>query len=157
MDNEIATIFNPDFTSTVINLETESQRQGVEFEARWKISDSISVRGSATYLDSEQDDIEEIRRPEFIASATATWQATQDLSLTANLDHNGNQLDTDFATFSTVTLDAFTLVGGNATYAINDFASLSLRGENLLDEEYEEVVGFSSPGRAVFGGLKLNF
>ena len=157
LENEITTIFNPDFTSSVINLETDSQRQGVELEARWKISDSFSVRGSATYLDSEQDDIEEIRRPEFIASATATWQATQDLSLTANLDYNGNQLDTDFATFSTVTLDAFTLLGGHATYAINDFASISLRGENLLDEDYEEVVGFSSPGRAVFGGLNLNF
>ena len=157
LSDEITTVFNPDFTSTVVNLETDSTRQGVEVEARWKVSDTVLLRGSATYLDSEENDIQEIRRPEFLASATATWQASDDLNLTVNLDHNGSQLDTDFGTFSNVTLDAFTLVGARASYDLNDFATLSIRGENLLDEEYQEVFGFSSPGRAVYGGLNLNF
>ena len=157
LSDEITTVFNPDFTSTVVNLETDSTRQGVEVEARWKVSDTILLRGSATYLDSEENDIQEIRRPEFLASATATWQASDDLNLTVNLDHNGSQLDTDFGTFSNVTLDAFTLVGARASYDINDFATLSIRGENLLDEEYQEVFGFSSPGRAIYGGLNLDF
>ena len=157
LSDEITTVFNPDFTSTVINLETDSTRQGVEVEARWKVSDTILLRGSATYLDSEENDIQEIRRPEFLASATATWQASDALNLTVNLDHNGSQLDTDFGTFSNVTLDAFTLVGARASYDLNDFATLSIRGENLLDEEYQEVFGFSSPGRAIYGGLNLNF
>ena len=157
LSDEITTVFNPDFTSTVVNLETDSTRQGVEVEARWKVSDTILLRGSATYLDSEENDIQEIRRPEFLASATATWQASDALNLTVNLDHNGSQLDTDFGTFSNVTLDAFTLVGARASYDINDFATLSIRGENLLDEDYQEVFGFSSPGRAVYGGLNLNF
>ena len=157
LEDEITTIFNPDFTTSVANLDSDSTRQGVEVEARWSVTDSLFLRGSATYLDSEQDDIEEVRRPEFIASATATWQATDALSLTANIDHNGSQLDTDFGTFSTVTLDAFTLIGGRASYKVNDFATLSIRGENLADEDYEEVFGFASPGRAVFGGLSLDF
>ncbi len=157
LTDEITTIFNPDFSSTVINLDTDSTRQGVEVEARWKISDTLFARGSATYLESDQDDIEEIRRPEFIASASATWRPTNKLSLTANVDHNGKQLDTDFSTFSNVTLDAFTLVGANASYAVNDFATLSLRGENLLGEAYQEVFGYTSPGRAVYAGLRLDF
>jgi len=157
LKDEITTIFNPDFTSTVVNLETDSTRQGVEVEAKWTVSDSFTLRGSATYLDSEQDEIEEIRRPDFTASATATWTPTDELSLTANIDHNGSQLDTDFGTFSNVTLDAFTLVGARASYDLNDFAALSIRGENLLDEDYQEVFGFSSPGRAIYGGLNLNF
>ena len=74
LEDEITTIFNPDFTSSVANLDSDSTRQGVEVEARWSVTDSLFLRGSATYLDSEQDDIEEVRRPEFIASATATWQ-----------------------------------------------------------------------------------
>ena len=157
LEDEITTVFNPDFTSTVINLETDSERQGVEVEARWNVSDSLFLRGSATYLDSEQDDIEEIRRPEFLASATATWSPIDKLNLTANIDYNGDQLDTDFATFQNVELDAFTLVSAHASYAVNDFATLSLRGENLFDEDYEEVVGFASPGRAIYGGLNLDF
>ncbi len=157
LKDEITTIFNPDFTSTVINLTTDSTRQGVELEARWAVSGTLSIRGAATFLGSEQDGSEEIRRPDFIASATATWKASDDLSLTANLDHNGKQLDTDFATFSNVTLDAFTLVGARASYAVSDFAAISIRGENLLDETYQEVVGYASPGRAVYAGFNLNF
>ena len=54
-------------------------------------------------------------------------------------------------------LIGFTLVGANARFNVNDFAALTLRGSNLLDEDYQEVVGFASPGRAVFGGLELEF
>ena len=157
LEDEITTIFNPDFTSTVINLESDSTRQGVELEARWDISERLSARGSATFLDSEQDDIEEIRRPDFIASGTVTYRPIDALSLTASLDHNGSQLDTDFGTFQNVTLDAFTLIGLNAAYDVDDHFTLTLRGDNLLDEEYQEVFGFASPGRAVYAGLKANF
>lgn len=157
LKDEITTVFNPDFTSTVINLESDSTRQGVELEARWDISEQFSARGSATFLDSEQDDVEEIRRPDFIASATVTYRPVDALSLTASLDHNGSQLDTDFGTFQNVTLDAFTLIGLNAAYDVDDHFTLTLRGDNLLDEDYQEVFGFTSLGRAIYAGLKANF
>jgi len=157
LKDEITTVFNPDFTSTVINLDTDSTREGVELEARWDLSDRLNARGSATFLDSEQNGIEEIRRPEFLASATVTYRPIDALSLTASLDHNGSQLDTDFGTFQNVTLDAFTLIGLNAAYDMDDYFTLTLRGENLLDEDYQEVFGYTSPGRAVYAGLKANF
>jgi len=156
LKDEITTVFSG-FTSTVINLDSDSTRQGVEVEARWDISQQLFARGSATFLDSEQDNIEEIRRPELIASATVTYNPVDALSLTASVDHNGSQLDTNFGTFQNVTLDAFTLVGLNAVYDIDDHFTLTLRGENLLDAEYQEVFGFASPGRAVYAGLKANF
>ena len=74
-----------------------------------------------------------------------------------NVDHNGKQLDTDFATFQNVELDSFTLVGANARYRVTDQFALSLRGSNLLDENYQELVGYASPGRAIFAGLDLDF
>jgi vitamin B12 transporter len=157
LKDEITTVFNPDFTSTVINLETDSTRQGVELEARWDISERLSARGAATFLSSEENDIEEIRRPDFIASASVTYRPVDVLALTATLDHNGSQLDTDFGTFQNVTLDAFTLFGLNAAYDVNDTVTLSLRGDNLLDEDYQEVFGYASPGRAIYGGVKARF
>ena len=156
LEDEIATLFNPDFTTTVINLDTDSTRQGVELAASWSYDD-VSFSGSASFLDSEQDDVEEIRRPNFLASATATWTPIDALALTVNVDHNGEQLDTDFATFQNAELDAFTLVGANARFNISENVALTLRGSNLLDESYQEIVGFASPGRAVFGGLELDF
>ena len=79
------------------------------------------------------------------------------LALTVNVDHNGSQLDTDFATFQNVELDSFTLIGANARYDVTENAALTLRGSNLLDETYEEVVGFASQGRSILGGLELDF
>ena len=79
------------------------------------------------------------------------------LALTVNIDHNGEQLDTDFATFQNVELDSFTLIGVNARLDVTDNVSLTLRGSNLFDENYEEIVGFASQGRAILGGLELDF
>ena len=156
LEDEITTLFNPDFTTTVVNLDTDSTRQGIELAAQWS-NDDFQFSGSASFLDSEQDDIEEIRRPDFLASATGTWTPTDSLALTVSVDHNGEQLDTDFATFQNVELDSFTLLGANARYKLTENIALTLRGSNLLDDDYEEVVGFASRGRAVFGGLELDF
>lgn len=157
LKDEITTLFNSDFTTSVINLISDSKRSGIELTAHWDVSDTVSVYGSASFLDSDQDGIEEIRRPDSLASATATWRATDDLTATINVDYNGKQLDTDFASFTNVTLDSFTLVGANLRYDISDVVSVTLRGSNLLDESYREVVSYASPGRAVFAGLSADF
>lgn len=157
LEDEIVTRFlPPTFAQTVANLSTTSTRQGIELEASYTVR-NFTLNGAATVLDSEQNDIAEIRRPDVTASASVVWSATDTLQLSAHVDHTGSQLDTDFATFSDVTLDAFTLVGARAQYALSDTISLSLRGENLLDEDYQEIVSFASPGRAVYAGLSLDF
>ncbi len=157
LEDEILTIFNPDFTSTVQNSLTDSSREGIEIEAQWSPVSNLDLSGSLTFLDAEEDDAEEIRRPDFTASAQATWRPRDDISLTGTLDHTGSQFDTDFAIFSNVELDSFTLLGANIRYDVNDIVSLSVRGENLFDEDYQEVIGFNAPGRTVFVGLSANF
>ena len=70
-------------------------------------------------------------------------------------DHVGEQIDTDFGTFANVTLPAYTLVSGRFAYAVNDRLELYVRGDNLLDEEYRDVVGYAAPGRGLYVGLRL--
>ena len=156
LEDEIVTIFNPDFTTGVANLDTDSTREGIEFEGWYSLGD-VYLQGTASFLDSEQDGAEEIRRPDFLASVTATWQASDALRLTAFVDHTGTQLDTDFATFSNVELDAFTLVGASVAYDVTSAWQVYARGTNLLDEDYEEVVGYRSPPRALFVGLRADY
>ena len=153
LDNEILTIFNPDFTSTVQNSAAESSREGVEIEAQWSPTKQFDFSGALTFLDAEEGDITEIRRPDFTGRAQITWRPLDVLSLTGTLDHTGAQLDTDFATFSNVELDSFTLFGAHIGYDINDNIRLSLRGENLFDEDYQEIVGFNAPGQSFLIGL----
>lgn len=157
LEDEIVTRFlPPTFAQTVANLDTTSTRQGIELEASYTLGNFV-LNGAATFLDSEQNDIEEIRRPDVIASASIVWNATDAFQLSAQIDHTGSQIDTDFGTSTNVTLDAFTLVGARAQYAVSDTVVVSLRGENLLDEKYQEVVSFASPGRGVYAGLSLDF
>lgn len=156
LENEIFTDFGV-FPSTVRNRTTDSTREGIEIEARWTPQETISLRGSATFLDAEENGVKEIRRPDFLASMTATWSPIETLSLTASVDHTGEQIDTDFATFSPVTLDAYTLIGASIAYNINDIVTLSLRGDNLADEDYQEVVGYASQGRGIYAGIRARF
>ncbi len=167
LENEITGSGN-----SVINLSTDSDREGVELTASWS-NDTLDIQGSASFLNSEQDDIEEIRRPKTLASTTATWTPVDDLSLTLSIDHTGSQRDNRFFfdpnllnpftgqlgsfTSENVKLDSFTLVGANARFNVSDEVALTLRGSNLLDENYQEVVGFSSQGRGIFAGLELDF
>ena len=157
LEDEILTIFNPDFSSTVTNSAAESSREGVELQADWSPISQLDLQGAITVLDAEEGDIEEIRRPDFTASASVTWRPIEALSLTGTLDHTGSQIDTDFATFTNVELDNFTLISANISYDVNDLVSVYVRGENLTDDTVEEVVGFNAVGRTVFVGLSANF
>ena len=167
LENEIFTEFNefnlipgPDRAN---NRALKSTREGVEIELIAEISDQISLRGAATFLNAEiinpfpVEIRDATRRPDFIASATVTWQPTEALNFTASVDHNGSQLDTNFGNFTTDTLDAFTLVNARASYKLSDSLAITLRGDNLFDEEYQEVVGFAGQGRGIYGGLSAKF
>ncbi len=156
LEDEIFTDFSS-FPFLARNRTTDSKREGVEIEGRWQINSDLNIQGSATFLNAKENGVEEIRRPDFLASATANWQATDDLNFTLSVDHTGSQQDTDFAIFTPVTLEAFTLVGLNAAYDVTDVWGITLRGENLLDEDYQEVVGYASQGRGIYGGLRARF
>ena len=158
LENEIFTDFGV-FPATAKNRTTDSTRQGVEVQARWTLSEQFSAQGSMTFLDADENGVKEIRRPDFLGSATFTWKPLDVLSFTASVDHTGSQLDSDFSTFPSTAreLDAYTLVGLNAAYDVNEIITLTLRGDNLLDEKYQEVLGYASQGRGIYAGLRARF
>ncbi len=77
----------------------------------------------------------------------------------------GRRDDRDFSTYPAerVTLPRYTtvnvglemplMVGGGGRPGL----TLTIRGENLLDAGYEEVVGFPAPGRGLYVGARLGF
>ncbi|MEE2566507.1 TonB-dependent receptor [Hyphobacterium marinum] len=155
LEDEIFTDFgvNP---ATARNRTGESRRSGLEISGEWQAARDLKVTGSAAFLKSEENGVAEIRRPEQTASLAIFWEPRNSpLSLAVSADHVGDRTDTDFGTFQTVTLNAYTLVGGRASWRIGDHAALYLRGENLLDEKYEDVFGYASAGRGLYLGLRL--
>ena len=51
-------------------------------------------------------------------------------------------------------LDAYSVVDVSASFPVAWGLSLDVRAENLFDEDYEEIVGYGTPGRAGYLGLR---
>lgn len=80
-------------------------------------------------------------------------------NLNLDIDYVGRRDDKDFNTFpaSRVRLGSYTLVGLAGSYEVTENIKLFGRGENLADEDYEDVFGFGTLGRAAYGGLEISF
>ncbi|WP_372785940.1 TonB-dependent receptor plug domain-containing protein [Phenylobacterium sp.] len=144
--------------STTGNEPTDSTQKGVELFGNAKLSEAFSLDVAYTYLDAKQNGVEEVRRPKNIASANLTWHAPGDKgSVTLTTRYNGEMTDEEFKNFSIVKLKAFTLVNLSGSYKLTPHVELFARVENLLDEDYFEVVNFRTPGRAAYGGVRLRF
>ncbi|WP_409433956.1 TonB-dependent receptor plug domain-containing protein [Litorimonas sp. RW-G-Af-16] len=159
LENEIFTAFGFP-TSTADNREGESERSGIEASLGWQVSDTLNISAAASKISSENDSEEdEIRVPEFTASAAINWQSSTKDGLRAGLaaDYVGSQDDFNFGSFPAerVALDSYVLVSATAEYPLNDRLSVTVRGENLLDETTVDVFGYNGTGAGVFVGFKI--
>ncbi|HSF11928.1 MAG TPA: TonB-dependent receptor [Erythrobacter sp.] len=163
LEGEIFTTFPPpNFIATPANRTTVSEQRGVEIALNARIADQWSLDAAYSYLDAEENGVEEVRRPEHIASAALTWTAPDDAaSATLVVRHNGATPDVAFTDPSfvpvRVTLDDYTLVNLNARVKLAEGISGFARVENLLDQRYEQVFSFVSPGRSAVVGVEARF
>ncbi len=159
--DEITTEFDPNFNSTPVNLAGKSERQGVEVLLQAELNDTWSIFSGYTFVDAEdRDGLEEVRRPRHSGNLNVNYRFGEGRG-NVNLGTivNGRQLDNEFV-FSTqadrVTLDGFVLVNLAASWAASEHLTVYARIDNLLDEQYEELFSFRSPGRTGYLGVRLN-
>ncbi|QIQ86808.1 TonB-dependent siderophore receptor [Erythrobacter sp.] len=163
LEGEIFTTFPPPtFVATPGNRDTVSTQQGVEVALSAAIGRAFTLNAAYSHIDSEEDGTTEVRRPEDIASAALTWSAPGDAaSATLVVRHNGAALDDAFIDPSfvpvRVVLDDYTLVNLNARVRIAEGIEAFGRIDNLLDERYEQVFSFVSPGRSAVIGIEARF
>jgi vitamin B12 transporter len=161
LQDEIFTDFvGPSFIAVPGNRDTESEQSGVEVSAEAQLGQNWTIHAAYAYLDAEENGVEEVRRPQQIASLNLSWRAPSDrfgAFLTAR--YNGEMLDSNFTLSGPprVTLDAYTLLNLGGDVRLSENISLYARVENALDEEYEDVYTFRSPGRAGFVGVRANY
>lgn len=161
-------VFDPEtFLFTAANKGNDSNRKGVEAILDTQLGKSITLMTSYTYTDATEKNslgqsIPEVRRPKHMASVSANYSfADYRGNLNLNLNYNGSQKDVFFSptTFTSelVDIDAYTVIDLAAAWKLTSSLELTGRISNLLDEEYEEVLGFVRPGRAVYAGLRGRF
>ena len=163
LTNEIETVFDmATFTSSPANQTGNSQRHGWEMSMDAAINEQLSVTAHWNFLHSRDPDARvEVRRPEKSGSVSLHYASSNDQGrVSLQVLHNGKNQDSEFI-FSTtqdrVTLASYTLVNLTASYDLKPNITLYLRGENLLDDDYQEVFGYQAPGVGVYAGLKARF
>jgi len=163
LKDEIYTTYPaPTFIATPSNRATESKQEGVELFLSARPTPQIRLHAAYTWLNAQENGVEEVRRPEHVASFNATaFSADERFSGTLTVRYNGEMVDVAYTDPSYVpvreTLDDFWLVNFSAQVKLSPTVSLTGRVENLLDEEYEEVFSFRPPGISAFGGVTARF
>lgn len=157
LENEIAG-FVFDFARggfTARNLDRTSTRRGLELGYRDTLG-PVRIAASYTWLHADEEGRREIRRPRH--------QGRVDLAgaISPNLDFNlgatvvGDQFDNDFATFPAVrrTLDSYTLVHAGLGWRMSSRLRAWIQFENVFDTDYEDILGYRSPGARAMAGIR---
>ena len=154
-----------DSLSTSVNSEDESKRQGAEFMANYNASYGLSINGTYTYTHTADNGGREVRRPLHVASLNAAYRFFDDNAKVAvNWVYNGSMLDSDFRNFYTngfrvekTKLSSYQIVNINGSFQVNNNVKIFARVDNLFDEDYEEVIGYQTPGVGYYTGVRLSF
>lgn len=154
LQDEIYTDFSQ-YPYTARNRIGKSSRNGVELAGNWQVRSDLRVYGSLSHVRSENEqDQAQLRRPEWLTSFGVDWQPGQ-WSFSAAMDGQSSLLDTDFSTYSTVHLPGFALLRARIAHEFRPGMEIYVRGENLLDRDAVQVVGYASQPRTVYGGVRI--
>lgn len=166
LDDEINGFYCPNpwpAPCTAINMDRPSSRRGLELAAQWSASDRLSFGATYTYTHSEDaDSANELRRPRHAGNLHVGYGFADGRGRVAlAADYGGTRRDVFFPPWpdpsEIVTLGNYWLVDLTAQYGISDTLRLFARASNLLDTGYEQVYGYRTPGRAVYGGVQVAF
>jgi len=161
-------VFDPDtFLFTARNIDGDSTRKGVEASATLILTEQLSFLGSYTYTDSRENkesgnDMRELRRPRHTGSLSGRYRFLNErANLTLVADYGGTSTDIFFPPFPAppeiVTLHDYWLLDLTASYDINRNTNVYARFNNLLDENYEQIFGYRTPGRTAYAGIRVGY
>lgn len=129
-----------------------AETEGVELYTTAALSAALRLRIGYTYLDNDDDTggTFSYRRPSHQMDADVNYAATDALNLNLYAGYVGEREDVGGA------MDAYTLVNLAARYQLTERMEMYGRLENLLDEDYETVAGYNTPGISLYVGVKMS-
>ena len=154
--DSIQTVFDAMFNSTTVN-NVDLDIEGVEGFVTIQPLDWVSVTGSYTYTDAEDESTGEqaLRRPRHKFTADARFDVAERGHVSIGLVHLAGIRDVGF-NGGMVDLDDYTVVRAAAAYEVYEGVEIFGRVENLFDEHYETADGFKGPDRQGFIGVRLS-
>lgn len=125
---------------------------GVEADWTFNSSETTRIKLFATFMDIDTHERGVVLsgRPKQQYGVNFNWKIRADTAVNLDVRHVGAQFDTSLYTGASVreTLESYELVDLNLTWDMSERISVLLGANNLLNKQYFEAIGFSSPGRS---------
>lgn len=161
IENLIENVFDfATFTGTNRNIG-QADLTGWEAYVALTLVEGVDLRLDYTNTDATDADTGDalLRRPEHSASASASWRATQRLTLNTRITHTGERLDVTyddagFFVSSAGEVDSYQLVDLAGQYDVAEGVQLFATVRNLFDETYEQPAAFAGAPRTVSVGVR---
>ena len=130
-----------------------TRSRGVEVSLDFAVTDEIRLGGSYTFTDSKTEGGERmVHVPRHAIVVSAAWQPHEQWTVSGDAKFVVDTVDTEG-----VALDDYVLVNAKLGYRYNENTEFYVRGENLLDQDYQTVAGYGTPSLSVFTGVKARF
>ncbi|MFQ5443364.1 MAG: TonB-dependent receptor plug domain-containing protein, partial [Nitrospinales bacterium] len=151
-DSDLTNLIQFDFATSMPENVGKATSQGLENYLKVAVTKSLDVSLNYTWNQAEDDDGVPLRRRakhKFTATAYHTWNKLNSLVSVI--------YKSDIRDGVGVGADGFTRVRAALSYRVLDNLTVTARGENLFDEDYEEIPGFGTADVSGYAGFVFTF
>jgi vitamin B12 transporter len=151
-DQETENMIDFSYTAGYDNIALVDS-QGGELTGAYAINNWLGIAASYTFIDSDDGNGNALARlPESTGNISASFDPDGPFSGAVLVRYNGEEANTDGSE-----LDSWTRVDLTGSYDLNDTVEIYGRIENLLDEEYQQILGYGTPGLSGSVGVRLRY
>lgn len=139
------------------NLTAERNVTGVEISGQYDVNEKIALSANFTTMDTDVD-ASFYRIPKKKFGASVTYKPVVNLILDVDYNFTGERTTFDFMSFSEITLKQYQLVDVTASYEfLKQKLNLMVGVNNLFDEQFIAIYGYTTAGRNYTAGLRYTF
>lgn len=133
-----------------------AKTKGFELGSTFEPIEDLKIGINYTYTDTKDKETGKklVRRPENQAGLSINWSFFEKGNLNLTTNYVGHRWDNSTNTRKT---KPYTKVDLSTSYCLTKNFQIFGRIENLWDRRYEEVRGYSTPGRSFYAGGKVTF
>lgn len=135
----------------------DTKISGFELNTKFDLVKNLGVNANFTHTINDDP---ALRIPKYKGNIGINYLISQDTSFNLDYQYVSDRDDQDFRNFlnvQDVVLEAYTLLDFGARHVLTDGITVFANVTNLLNEDYQEIFGFSTRGRNYRLGLRFDF
>ncbi|MCX5814920.1 MAG: TonB-dependent receptor [Proteobacteria bacterium] len=155
--NDFKNLIEYDNAQGYVNI-SKARSDGIEFSTKIKVIENLEAKFNYTYTDTENRTTGEslIRRPQNKFGVDMNYRFLDKGNINLRVFYVGKRRDYDPYPSSGI-MGGYTVVNMAVQYELVKQIKLTGRIDNLLNRQYQEVWGYTSPGFACYGGVTVSF